>query len=259
MIAIVDIINVIYTTGDTRTVQAQLVADTVADLPTPSGIAGYLLTIGSVCDVIQDSTRYIMMSTGQWVQQLRDVSADVYTRAQVDAMVQQLAAAQAAQAAEIGVIANAGAKNILPIQAQSQTISGVQFTVDQSAGTITVTADGTQTSSAFLYIVPRSDADMRAKMLGRQLTLTGCPAGGSGSTFRLRCWHYSGTAIASDLGNGTTFTFDNSADPYDISIQVFPGAVLDNLVFYPMLRAAQIQDDTYTPYAPTNRELYEMI
>lgn len=85
MIALVDVINVQYTTGSTRTVQAQLVADTVADLPQPSGLPGYLLTIGSVCDVIQDSARYVMRSSGVWVQQLHDVSADTYTRAQIDA------------------------------------------------------------------------------------------------------------------------------------------------------------------------------
>lgn len=95
-VALVEIINVIYTTGSVRTVQAHLVADTVADLPQPSGLPGYLLTIGSDCDVIQDSARYVMQSSGVWVQQLHDVSADTYTRAQIDTLIAQQAAQQAA-------------------------------------------------------------------------------------------------------------------------------------------------------------------
>lgn len=44
-----------------------------------------------------------------------------------------------------------------------------------------------------------------------------------------------------------------------MAILVRAGAVMDNVVFKPMLRDASIEDNTYQPYAPTNRELYEMI
>lgn len=260
MISITEILATQYQATGQQAIRAALVGDTVADLPAdPSDVLGYTLLQGSTCHIIADSTKYMMQSTGTWIQQLSDLDADVYTRQQIDQMIQQLTATQDAQAEEIGVIANLGAKNILPISVTTQTVSGVDFVVDAAAGTITVTADGSQTASAFLYIVPRSDPDLRARMLGKSLTLTGCPAGGSGSTYRLRCWHYSGTSIASDLGSGVTFTFDNAVDPYDVSIQVFPGAVVNGLVFRPMIRPAQITDSSYQLYAPTNRELYEMI
>ena len=35
------------------------------------------------------------------------------------------------------------------------------------------------------------------------------------------------------------------------------GQTVNNLVFYPMLRLASDPDDTYQPYAMTNRELTE--
>lgn len=267
MIAIVDIINVIYTTGDTRTVQAQLVADTVADLPTPSGIAGYLLTIGSICDVIQDSTRYMMMSSGQWVQQLRDVSADVYTRAQIDAMVQQLAAAQTAQAAEIGVIANAGAKNIMQITryapGQSATSNGRTFTV-QADGGVLITGTATGSAYADFYLagawtdptvqLDLSDADYI-------LSISSSPVLETAAIYVRALDRRDGTsaatASASLAAPQRTFSFPITV----ILITVQPAAQIptDGIIVYPMIRRAEIQDATFQPYAPTNRQLYEMI
>ncbi len=165
---------------------------------------------------------------------------------------------QQKQEVEMGVIASMGAKNMLPLNVTSQVINGVSFDVDQENGTITVNADGTQTTNTFFYLV-RNDSDFYSKILGKRLTLSGCPAGGSGSTYRLRCWHYDGTNIASDLGNEVTFEFTNSENNYDISIQIFPNAVCENVVFKPMLRNAAILDNTYSLYAPTNRELYSTI
>jgi hypothetical protein len=36
-------------------------------------------------------------------------------------------------------------------------------------------------------------------------------------------------------------------------------STIANLTIRPMIRRAEIADDTFIPYAPTNRELYEMI
>jgi hypothetical protein len=43
------------------------------------------------------------------------------------------------------------------------------------------------------------------------------------------------------------------------AIRVGSGTTIDNLTIKPMLRYASITDSTFVPYAPTNRELYEMI
>lgn len=47
--------------------------------------------------------------------------------------------------------------------------------------------------------------------------------------------------------------------PYRLNIRVHVGKTVDNEVFKPMLRLVDVTDETFTPYAPTNRELYEMI
>ena len=46
---------------------------------------------------------------------------------------------------------------------------------------------------------------------------------------------------------------------YDrLHVYLYADTVYDTNV-YPMIRRAEITDSTYVPYAPTNRELYEMI
>lgn len=90
MISIAEIISTTYTaTGDTP-IRANLIADTLADLPTPTGIAGYILQQGSTATVIADSTRYAMQSDGTWIQQLSTIIADTYTRQQIDALINAL-------------------------------------------------------------------------------------------------------------------------------------------------------------------------
>lgn len=97
MIEIVEILSTEYTAAPPTPIRARLIADAASDLPTPTGIAGYQLKIGSICDVIADSTRYMMQSSGTWVQVLGDITADTYTKAQIDAMLAaETAARQAA-------------------------------------------------------------------------------------------------------------------------------------------------------------------
>ena len=46
-----------------------------------------------------------------------------------------------------------------------------------------------------------------------------------------------------------------------VLITVRPEAAIpeDGIIIYPMIRRSEIADNTFVPYAPTNRELYEMI
>lgn len=87
MIEIIEILSTEYSATPPTPIRARLIADSASDLPTPTGITGYQLKIGSICDVIADSTRYMMQSTGTWVQVLSDITADTYTKAQIDAMI----------------------------------------------------------------------------------------------------------------------------------------------------------------------------
>jgi hypothetical protein len=163
-----------------------------------------------------------------------------------------VAASQAAQDAEIAVIANAGAKNLLEITAATQTINGVTFTVNADQ---TITVNGTNTESATaLFTI--NDLEIPA---GESYTLTGCPAGGSNSTFYLGSLNTTNwQEYILDTGNGGTKALQTTLT-IRFRIGVRPGVTANNLVFKPMLRPALITDSTFVPYAPTNRELYEMI
>ena len=73
--------------GAVQQIVADCVADSSADLPTVNQFSGYTLQIGSTCICIADSSFYRLQSGGTWVQQLKDISADVYTRSQVDTLL----------------------------------------------------------------------------------------------------------------------------------------------------------------------------
>lgn len=153
--------------------------------------------------------------------------------------------------AELVELVDSGNKNLLEITAEDKSASGVTFTVDKTAGTVTVNSDGTNTASVFFYLRDRADSALKSELMNKTVVLSGCPEGGSDTTYRLRCWHYDGTNIASDYGEGVEFTF-TAEDDYDVTIQVYPGAVMDNVVFKPMIctKAAWDISKEFMPYIP---------
>jgi len=119
--------------------------------------------------------------------------------------------------AELVELVDNGNKNLLEITAEDKSASGVTFTVDKTAGTVTINSDGTNTASVFFYLRDKADSALRSELMNKTVVLSGCPEGGSNTTYRLRCWHYDGTNIASDYGEGVEFTF-TAEDDYDITI-----------------------------------------
>lgn len=140
-----------------------------------------------------------------------------------------------------------GAKNLLPNKATSQTINGVTFTVNEDGS---VTVNGTATADTYYEYAH----DIRNILVsGKDYIISGCPSGGGSTTYSVMV-RYAGY----DYGNGRRFTVPSSYPDYVwAGIYVKNGVVLSNVVFYPMLRLASDPDDTYTPYAMTNRELTE--
>lgn len=140
-----------------------------------------------------------------------------------------------------------GAKNLLPNTATSQVINGITFTVNNNDGS--VTANGTATADATLAI--------NALTLPKgTYVLNGCPSGGAGTTYRMYALP-SGMSPYYDNGNGVQFTVTDNTLVYYVRIVIVSGQTVSNLVFKPMLRPSSIVDDTYVPYAMTNRELTE--
>lgn len=165
---------------------------------------------------------------------------------------------QQAQDTAIAKLVDAGAKNLLKNTGTTQTIRGITFTVNDD-GTVTVNGTNTSTSAAVFYvnILPAATAASY-----NDCRLTGCPEGGSTSTYRLAVQLNSGsyTTYASDTGNGATISNVPSSD-CRVGIFVYAGATVNNLVFKPMICTLEnyVISSEYVPYAPSNRELYEMI
>lgn len=154
-----------------------------------------------------------------------------------------------------------GAKNLLKATTDTQTINGVTFTVnrDSDGNVLSVTANGTATENAGLCLDPTSGDQLFLNQYGYQkYILSGCPAGGSEDSYFAyihpgyinNAWKPS----LKDYGNGCEFDYDGQTKVY-VAVFVKKGATANNLVFKPMIRLASDPDDTYAPYAKTNKEL----
>lgn len=158
-----------------------------------------------------------------------------------------------ANKAGIGAVANRGSKNLLKIAATTQTVNGITFTVNADD---TITINGTATAAATLTLVTASQINSFLPL--GTYKLSGC-TGGSTTTYDLRFFHPGDNSTVLNHNGDTQFTRDAIKTDSNISILVRSGQVMDNVVIKPMIRDAAIEDNTYVPYAPTNRELYEMI
>lgn len=139
-------------------------------------------------------------------------------------------------------------KNLLKNNAESQTINGVTFTVNDDGS---VTANGTSTNHIWKdYHISASPSVIEGDYI-----LNGCPSGGGSSTYRLNIVdrgteNIKDVAIYSDDGNGATVPFDTT-HYYRYQIRIYNNVTLNNLVFKPMIRLASDTDDTYEPYKET--------
>lgn len=139
-------------------------------------------------------------------------------------------------------------KNLLPNNATSKTVNGVTFTVNADG---TVTANGTATANTYFYI----DIDASALIAGTEYILSGCPDGGSTSTYRVAVQYYDSSNaqkfFGNDMGAGSKFTRPETMKNPTWFIVVLGGVTVSNLIFKPMIRLASNTDPTYAPYSNT--------
>lgn len=133
-------------------------------------------------------------------------------------------------------------KNLLNNIATSQTTNGVTFTVNKDKS---VTANGTTTANTEL-IIGTLLADNGTHIL------SGCPY--NGGTYGLRLYNRV-THVASDTGNGYSYNVTNTST-LRVSIFIPSGVTLTNATFCPMIRLAEVTDDTYEPYQETTAYIY---
>ncbi len=145
-----------------------------------------------------------------------------------------------------------GARNHLKNTASDHTNSGVTFTVGTDG---TITANGTASSNATMvwdtsvpagsYIFTCGEAPNRSLTYDAMILDL----------------DNSSAVIARDNPNdtpGNTFTLSRTTN-VRIHIRITEGYSCNSLVFRPMLRSVYDKDPSYSPYAPGNRELYEML
>lgn len=124
-----------------------------------------------------------------------------------------------------------GGKNLFKMTAESQTVNGVAFTVNDDG---TVTANGTATSNVFFkcgYVYyPR---------LGMEYQISGSPHGNKSNTWNV----YAGAGY--DYSNDGRYT--PTVKQNMVHIYIAPGQTMTNAVFKPMLRVAGTSA-VYEPY-----------
>lgn len=127
-------------------------------------------------------------------------------------------------------------KNELKNVAINQSLNGTTMTVNKDKS---VTLNGTPTADAFFTLGTYS---FKAN---ESVILNGCDSDGNFSKYALYC--YVDNAYKLDVGNGVVIT-PTTDSTVNITIVVRKDVPLNNLKFYPMIRSAEVTDDTYEPY-----------
>lgn len=147
-------------------------------------------------------------------------------------------------------------KNILPLPYYSSSglREGIQFQVNPD-GSVTLNGVAEQ-SVTFNFAYSRQNTPWI--LAAGDYILSGCPQGGSYSSYRLACNARTGsgdtsTVLATDLGRdsaGVLFSIESGVSYTGIGvyIQISAGTVCNNLTFFPMVRAASSEDPVWEPY-----------
>lgn len=139
--------------------------------------------------------------------------------------------------------AGGAGKNKLQVTASSTTINGVTFTVN-SDGSVFVAGGQTASANANLYVAGDS-----VMSFGDDI-LTGCPANGSNTTYRMEFRDVTDSASVYDYGTGTKIDASTNGHTCRVVVAIRNGYTTptDGLTFYPMIRADGTSA-TWEPYA----------
>lgn len=135
-------------------------------------------------------------------------------------------------------------------------LNGIDFTFNSDG---TIDASGTATAAASVHYY--DPVGLPPFGGNRILRLTGCPSGGSLTTYKVMGYRVNAvdgsTGTAEDFGDGINLRWlnDGSGTKAFISFSVYTGAGTIDLTFKPMLCLATDTDNTFVPYAMTNQQL----
>lgn len=263
--------------ADGNLIRAVLLCDTSAELPGNTYFSGYTLIQGSTCHVIDDNQDYMLDSGGTWYPYGGEMWQNVYTKTESDTLlavkqnlldVAQLAAVNSGitaaklttDEAALSEVVNNGAKNICNWTANTSTISGVTFTINDDK---TVSTSGTATErsqKALTFTVPST-------LKAGRYVISGCPSGGEQSGTILYClyiWDNTDNIRVSsnDTGNGREFDWiPDASHTYTMAVDVRSGSNVTGLIFKPMICTAAdwAVSQEFVNYCPSMQEMYKMI
>lgn len=246
--------------------------DDVSDLPSPNQTAttGYTIVRGSQAKVLATSEKYILGGSGTWVKMEDGVKVDLtgYATEQYvdDGLADKVdtsvySSGQAAQDAEINVLAVQGAKNLLADKHAAGTVTetnGFRFTA-QADGGIKIESIGAHNANGDYYVLGNWGNQQTLLDLSDDTYTASFSCSTTVGQISIRFFRAGNAPIINNLYLNTEQNL--TGEVAFIFITVVSTAVIPDggIVVYPMIRNAKITDNTYAPYAPTNRELYEMI
>ena len=144
-----------------------------------------------------------------------------------------------------------GAKNLIPypyVDGTTKTASGVTYTVNADG---TISTSGTSTGRSTFML-----ANDIVLPTGRYI-VTGCPSEGGETLYHIAIRYAVGSESTYylDIGDGLELTVGDNSSLRIWCVTDGSGINMSGKVFKPMLRFAEDTDDTYEPYAMTNRGL----
>lgn len=246
-----------------------IICDDVTDLPsTLTFVSGYTAVIGSEAHVVSNQLDYEMKSDGTWVQkQSQDLVSIITDLSRLDGEISSLGDDVTDLYSAVGDIRDAvkvlvdnGAKNLIEMTHASESITryGVTCTWDTSTGTMTLSGSHVSNDNTAIFEFYSGNAVNQRYIPAGTYVISGCPSGGSSSTYRAALTAISGST---DSGSGATFTI---TEPIYAAYRIFVSGNCDfstPLTFKPMVCCEEFHkmSDKFIPYAPTNRGLYELI
>lgn len=264
---------------------AELECDTVADLavlnPLDTSTFIYpsvMFVLPTTAHIIDGNKMYAMKSDGTWVIQDEASRMDVYTTAEVNQLLTDMADAQSNvdydQNKEIQLNRelivqnlNNSYKNRARIYPDTATYFGTTFAVDKDAGTITTSGTATGYKSfRFFGDMDNTGYQYAIPIPRGTYYLQGLPTGASSSTFRYIMGVYTDSSSTRQTNyiydNDFVLTVDNDTTRIDIAAYISQGNVFSTpKVWKPFLveQNDYFADPTYTPYCPTPMEMWHMM
>lgn len=151
--------------------------------------------------------------------------------------------------------------NLLQNKLTDTTINGVTFKINEDKS---VTVNGTATANIIANLITGEYNDNNATeplIIPDNITncrLSGCPSGGSSSTYKLDIYNQEYALLATDWGEGTNVTIDSQEDKKiaRVRIIIYSGATVNNLTFKPML-VAGTEEREYEQYGASPSPEFE--